>query len=114
MDKINVLLTAIGGDIGYSIYKILKGQDFISNIICTDISDSNAGAKLCKNFEFISRADSKNYISDLEKLVEKYKNGGKWTRIVTRLEISLCLFYSRLKAGSDRKIKNRHDKCSAA
>ena len=73
MNKINILLTAIGGDIGYSIYKILKEQDFIDNIICTDISEDNAGAKLCKNFAKISKASDKNYISDLENLAEKHK-----------------------------------------
>ncbi len=50
----------------------------------------------------------------IEKLVEKYKKGGKWTRILTRMEISLCIFYSRLKARSDRNLKNRREKCSAA
>ena len=72
-NKINILLTAIGGDIGYSIYKILKEQDFIDNIICTDISKDSAGAKLCKNFVRVSKATDNNYISDLEKLVEKYR-----------------------------------------
>ncbi len=50
----------------------------------------------------------------IEELVEKYKKGGRWTKITARIELSLCLFYSRLKARSDRNDKSRHEKCSAA
>ncbi len=50
----------------------------------------------------------------IEKLVEKYKNGGRLTKIIARIEISLCIFYSRWKIKSDRNMKSRHEKCSAA
>ncbi|MCR5734913.1 MAG: hypothetical protein K6G22_09940 [Lachnospiraceae bacterium] len=63
-----------------------------------------------------SAGDFDDYIrkEHIEKLVEKYKKGGKLTRIVVRIRISLCIFYSRWKAKSDRNINNGHEKCSAA
>ncbi|MBR2186212.1 MAG: hypothetical protein IJ857_02625 [Lachnospiraceae bacterium] len=62
-----------------------------------------------------SAGDFDDYIrrGHIEKLVEKYKKGGRLTKIGARIEISLCMFYSRLKAGSDRNTKNRNKKCSA-
>lgn len=73
MNKYNVLVTACGGDIGYSIYKILKNQEFINQLVCCDISAKNPIAYLSKNFEIVEKATSKGYISSLENLVEKYK-----------------------------------------
>ena len=63
-----------------------------------------------------SAGDFDDYIrrGHIEKLVEKYKKGGKWTKIVTRIEISLCVFYSRWKIKSVRSSKNGKEKCSAA
>ena len=54
-----------------------------------------------------SAGDFDDYIrrEHIEKLVEKYKKGGKLTKIATRIEISLCIFYSRWKAKSDRNLK---------
>ena len=71
MKKYNVLVTACGGDIGYSIYKILKNQEFINQLVCCDISAKNPIAYLSKNFEIVEKATSKGYISSLENLVEK-------------------------------------------
>ncbi len=63
-----------------------------------------------------SAGDFDDYIrkEHIEKLIEKYKKGGKLTRIAVRIEISLCIFYSRLKVRSDRNIKGGHEKCNAA
>ncbi len=72
MNAINILLTAIGGDIGYSVYKILKQQDFVKTLICTDVSCNNAGAHLCEKFEILPKASDNTYLSSLRDLVDKY------------------------------------------
>ena len=63
-----------------------------------------------------SAGDFDDYIrrGHVEKLVEKYKKGGKLAKITAKIELYLCLFYSRLKARSDRNMKSRHDKCNVA
>ncbi len=63
-----------------------------------------------------SAGDFDDYIrrDHVEKLVDKYKKGKGWTRISAKLEISLCMFYSRWKVKADRNLKRRREKCSAA
>ncbi len=63
-----------------------------------------------------SAGDFDDYIrrEHIEKLVEKYKKGGKLTRIAVRAEIHLCIFYSRWKEKTARNKKSGHEKCSAA
>ncbi len=41
-DKINVLVTGCGGDIGQSVGKILNSSGYIRNLSGCDISDKNA------------------------------------------------------------------------
>ena len=49
-----------------------------------------------------SLGDFDDYIrrEHIEKLVEKYNKGGRLNRITARIEISLCMFYSRWRARS--------------
>lgn len=73
MNKINLLITAAGGDIGQSILKILKGQNFIDKLVCCDISEDNAAPILFENFEIVKKVDDVDFIPSLENLVEKHK-----------------------------------------
>lgn len=73
MDKMNILITAIGGDLGYSLYKILKNQNFVNEIFCCDMTNKNASSLLCKNFFCIPPASDDNYYQELETAVKKYK-----------------------------------------
>lgn len=72
MEKINILLTAAGGDIASSAYKILCEQDFIKNIFFCDVSTENAVANLHKeNFDVILAGSSPEYLTVLESIVKK-------------------------------------------
>ncbi len=61
-----------------------------------------------------SAGDFDDYIrrEHIEELVEKYTKGGKLARTAAKIELSLCIFYSRWKVRSDRNMKSRHEKCS--
>ena len=58
-----------------------------------------------------SLGDFDDYIrrEHIEKLVEKYKKGGRLNRIAARIEISLCMFYSSWRAGSERRINRGNE-----
>lgn len=73
MDKINILITAIGGDLGYSLYKILKNQNFVNEIFCCDMTNKNAASVLCKNFFCVPPAANNNYYQEVEAAVKKFK-----------------------------------------
>ncbi|WP_310559561.1 ATP-grasp domain-containing protein [Flavobacterium sp.] len=70
-EKINVLVTGCGGDIGQSIGKILNEYNLINNLYGCDISDKNAAKFIYTNFFLGLPCKDSNYISNLEKIVEE-------------------------------------------
>ncbi len=95
MKSLNILLTAIGGDIGFSVYKILREQNFINNLICSDISSNNPGAHICKIFEILPKASEDSYLTALENLVKKYS-----------LDLIIPLSEAELRYFSKNRIRN--------
>lgn len=69
MDKINVLVTGCGGDIGQSIGKILLEFDLIDTLHGMDISDHNAAPFIFPNFHLGVRCSHPNYLSKLNDFV---------------------------------------------
>lgn len=95
MKRLNILLTAVGGDIGFSVYKILREQNFINNLICSDISSNNPGAHICKIFEILPKASEDSYLTALENLVKKYS-----------LDMIIPLSEAELRYFSKNRIRN--------
>lgn len=70
-EKINVLVTGCGGDIGQSIGKILNEYSLINNLYGCDISDKNAAQFIYSNFFLGLPCKDSNYISALENIVKE-------------------------------------------
>jgi carbamoyl-phosphate synthase large subunit len=69
-DKLNVLVTGCGGDVGQSIGKILNEYSIVNNLYGCDISDKNAAKFIYSNFFLGLPCKAPNYISSLEKIVK--------------------------------------------
>ena len=67
----NVLVTAVGGDIGQSIARILRIFKQVTSIVGTDISDNNAGPYFVDKFVLVPAATDKEYINTLKKIVKE-------------------------------------------
>ncbi len=72
-NKINVLVTGCGGDIGQSIGKILNEYDLVDNLYGCDISDKNAAQFIYPNFFIGLSCKDINYCKNLEKIVLEKK-----------------------------------------
>jgi carbamoyl-phosphate synthase large subunit len=72
-DKLNVLVTGCGGDIGQSVGKILNEYNIVNNLYGCDISDKNAAKFIYSNFFLGLPCKDSNYISNLEIIVKKKK-----------------------------------------
>jgi carbamoyl-phosphate synthase large subunit len=70
-EKINILVTGCGGDIGQSIGKILNEYSLINNLYGCDISEKNAAQFIYSNFFLGLPCKDSNYISNLEKIVKE-------------------------------------------
>lgn len=70
-EKINILVTGCGGDIGQSIGKILNEYDLVDNLYGCDISDKNAGKFIYDNFFLGLRLSDSNYIKNLQRIVDE-------------------------------------------
>ncbi len=70
-EKLNILVTGCGGDIGQSIGKILNEYDLVNNLYGCDISDKNAAQFIYSNFFLSLPCKSHKYIYDLEKIVKE-------------------------------------------
>tara|TARA_R110002073_G_scaffold325056_1_gene503579 strand:+ start:13799 stop:14752 length:954 start_codon:yes stop_codon:yes gene_type:complete len=69
-NKLNILVTGCGGDIGQSIGKILNECDFVKYLVGCDISDKNAGKFIFENFFLGLPCSDSNYLKSLEDVVE--------------------------------------------
>ncbi|WP_445717635.1 ATP-grasp domain-containing protein [Flavobacterium sp.] len=70
-DKLNILVTGCGGDIGQSIGKILNEYSLVNNLYGCDISDKNAAKFIYSNFFIGLPCKDPNYIIYLEKIVKE-------------------------------------------
>ena len=62
MKEINILITAIGGDIGSNIINILNAQEGVKfNVYGTDINEKNYSTDVVHKFYKVDRVSSKNY-----------------------------------------------------
>ncbi len=74
MNKIKILVTGCGGDIGQSIGKILKSKPDIFNLVLgADIHEDHAGKFIFDNCKVLPRADSNQYRDAVQELISKYK-----------------------------------------
>ena len=71
MDKINILVTGVGGDIGQSIGKILKLQPYFQQIIGIDINLDTPARLFFDSVHLAPNPLESNYLDELEKLVTK-------------------------------------------
>ncbi|MBN2572864.1 MAG: ATP-grasp domain-containing protein [Ignavibacteriales bacterium] len=69
----NILITAIGGDIAQSIAKILRNSNFVKRIIGTDISDNHAGKFFVDEVIKIPDANDPNYLEYIKSIVNMNK-----------------------------------------
>ncbi|TVR77519.1 MAG: ATP-grasp domain-containing protein [Chitinophagaceae bacterium] len=72
-EKINVLVTGCGGDIGQSIGKILNESNLVNNLYGCDITDKNAAKFIYPNFLIGLPCSNSEYVSNLESIVNQYK-----------------------------------------
>lgn len=70
-DKLNILVTGCGGDIGQSIGKILNEYTLVNNLYGCDISDKNAAKFIFSNFFLGLACNDPKYISNLENIVKE-------------------------------------------
>jgi len=70
-NKLNILVTGCGGDIGQSIGKILNEYSKVNKLYGCDISEKNAAKFIYSNFILSLPSKNSNYISSLEKIVKE-------------------------------------------
>ncbi|NRF39195.1 ATP-grasp domain-containing protein [Pedobacter foliorum] len=68
-NKMNILITGCGGDIGQSIGKILNESAYVNKLYGCDISEKNAAKFIFANFFLGLPYTDDNYLSNLEKIV---------------------------------------------
>jgi carbamoyl-phosphate synthase large subunit len=68
-NKLNILVTGCGGDIGQSIGKILKEYNLVNNLYGCDISDKNAAKFIYSNFFLGLPCNVPEYISNLVSII---------------------------------------------
>ena len=69
MKQINILLLGAGGDIGQSIFKILKEIDWIKSIIGTDININSASCLIFDQYYQVPKCNHEDYISVISKII---------------------------------------------
>ena len=72
-DKINILVTGCGGDIGQSIGKILNEYDKVNELYGCDISEKNPAKFIYSNFIKSIPCNDINYLTFLKDIVKKKK-----------------------------------------
>lgn len=73
MKQINILLLGAGGDIGQSIFKILKEIDWVNSIIGTDINVNSASKLIFDQYFQVPKCNKEDYISAISKIIIKKK-----------------------------------------
>jgi len=67
-----VLVTAVGGDIGQSVARILAHLDSIGFVLGTDINPDTAGVYFVNKFELVPHATVPTYLDTMVRLAEQY------------------------------------------
>lgn len=70
-EKLNILVTGCGGDIGQSVGKILNEYTLVNNLYGCDISDKNAAKFIYSNFFLGLKCTDNEYIKNLENFVNE-------------------------------------------
>lgn len=73
MEVKKVVVTGIGGNVGQGIIRNIRATGYPIEVIGTNISDFSAGNHLCDHFEKLPYAFDENYISEVQKIVDRYK-----------------------------------------
>lgn len=73
MKQINILLLGAGGDIGQSVFKILKEIDLIKTIVGTDININSASSLLFDQYYQVPKCNKEDYISVISKIIIEEK-----------------------------------------
>ena len=73
-NKINVLVTGSGGDIGQSVFKCLKDQK-VEHIFGTDISLATASIFLCDKMVEVPKCNESKYLDELKQVVKTNEIG---------------------------------------
>lgn len=74
MAKISILVTGVGGDVGQSIIKCLRGSDYNLKLVGCDMDTYAGGRIMVDNFEQAPKADNQmSYLSFIKEIVEKYQ-----------------------------------------
>lgn len=71
--NLNIMVTGCGGDIGFGVGKILKMSGYGKRLVGTDISDNHGASALFDECVVVPRADAKNYLDVIKKLIKKHK-----------------------------------------
>lgn len=69
-EKLNILVTGCGGDIGQSLGKILLKSSYTNNLFGIDISDKNAAQFIFPNFSVGLPCTDPDYVQKLEEFIE--------------------------------------------
>ncbi len=72
MKQINILITAIGGDIGANIANILYEQNKRFNIFGTDINEKVFNINKVKKFYKVDACENSNYLNQILKIVKDH------------------------------------------
>lgn len=68
-----ILISGVGGDIGFGIGKILKNLNFVTHIIGIDVHNDHPGNILFDECYIVPAASSLDYISCLSNIIDKNK-----------------------------------------
>jgi carbamoyl-phosphate synthase large subunit len=96
------LVTAIGGDIGFNVTKLLRKHYPQSKIIGTDILKENIGLHYIDKFVEVPRADDSNYVKNLDKIIDE--NGVDLCFVLSEQELKAVTLEENFK--NAEKIKS--------
>lgn len=71
--KYNVMVTAVGGDIGQSVARVLRRLDMVRTIVGTDMSNDHPGSFFVDAFFQVPPANVSSFIPSLEAIIAKYQ-----------------------------------------
>ncbi|MGY8816042.1 MAG: hypothetical protein ACKVHQ_15220 [Gammaproteobacteria bacterium] len=70
MDRKNVLVTGIGGNVGQGIIRNIRSTKYNVRVIGTNVVEFSAGNHLCDVFHKVPYAVDKSYIATIQQIVE--------------------------------------------
>jgi carbamoyl-phosphate synthase large subunit len=73
MEKKNVIVTGIGGNVGQGIIRNIRKTGFPVQVTGTNIVDFSAGNHLCDNFYRVPYAYESGFIAEMQKIIQEEK-----------------------------------------